>query len=287
MSSCEHLTASARELLFLSEDMRLAAIQQDSFYIDHPQSDSVLTMIENVLAVPRRMQAPCLIVTGAPGAGKSSIIKQIRDSETLSNQIAFLDMAANPFNLKFSELLVSALGLPHGLIKFGLPRKAALPAELAEVIKLRRIKALVIDELHDSLLVARPEQLKNLSILKALSNHVYGLSIIGFGIDLARNALSMDEQFSRRFYSVQVDDWSESESFRSFLAGVEQNLPLRKSSRLDGADVIGFLLENTGGRMDSIMNSIKSAACYAIKSGEERITIDSLAKAISSPWGYK
>ncbi|HBN9750535.1 TniB family NTP-binding protein [Pseudomonas aeruginosa] len=286
MSSYEHLTASARELACLSGDMRLAAIQRDSFYIDHPQSDSILIMIENVLAVPRRMQAPCIIVTGAPGAGKSSIIQQIRSSEALSNQIAFLDMTANPFNLKFGELLVSALGLPHGLIKFGLPRKATLPAELAEVIKLRKIKALVIDELHDSLLVARPEQLKNLSILKALSNHIYGLSIIGFGIDLARNALSMDEQFSRRFYSVQVDDWSESESFRSFLAGVEQNLPLRRPSSLDGADVIGFLLENTGGRMDSIMNSIKSAACYAIKSGEERITIDSLAKAISRPWSY-
>lgn len=96
----------------------------------------------------------------------------------------------------------------------------------------------------------------------------------------------MDEQFSRRFYSVQIDDWRESESFRSFLAGVEQNLPLRRPSNLDGAEVIGFLLENTGGRMDSIMNSIKSAACYAVKSGEERITIGSLVKAISTPWSY-
>ncbi|HFL6894504.1 TniB family NTP-binding protein [Pseudomonas aeruginosa] len=286
MSSYEHLTESARELACSSDDMRLAAIQRDGFYIDHPQSDSILKMVENVLAVPRRMQAPCMIVTGAPGAGKSSIIQQIRNSESLSNQIVFLDMAANPFNLKFGELLVSALGLPHGLIKFGSPRKATLPAELAEVIKLRKIKALVIDELHDSLLVARPEQLKNLSILKALSNNIYGLSIIGFGIDLARNALSVDEQFSRRFHSVQVDDWSENESFRSFLAGVEQNLPLRRPSSLDGAEVIGFLLENTGGRMDSIINSIKSAACYAIRSGEERITLDSLVKAISMPWSY-
>ncbi|TER86663.1 hypothetical protein IPC30_30585 [Pseudomonas aeruginosa] len=93
-------------------------------------------------------------------------------------------------------------------------------------------------------------------------------------------------QAARRFYSVQIDDWRESESFRSFLAGVEQNLPLRRPSNLDGAEVIGFLLENTGGRMDSIMNSIKSAACYAVKSGEERITIGSLVKAISTPWSY-
>lgn len=286
MSSYEHLTESARELACSSDDMRLAAIQRDGFYIDHPQSNSILKMVENVLAVPRRMQAPCMIVTGAPGAGKSSIIQQIRNSEALSNQIVFLDMVANPFNLKFGELLVSALGLPHGLIKFGHPRKATLPAELAEVIRLRKIKALIIDELHESMLVARPEQLKNLSILKSLSNNTYGLSIIGFGINLAKNALSMDEQFSRRFYSVQIDDWRESESFRSFLAGVEQNLPLRRPSNLDGAEVIGFLLENTGGRMDSIMNSIKSAACYTVKSGEERITIGSLVKAISTPWSY-
>ncbi|SDG39026.1 TniB protein [Pseudomonas benzenivorans] len=286
MSLYDHLANSAMELVCLSSDLRLAAIQRDSFYIDHPQASTILKIIENVVAVPRRTQAPCVIVTGAPGAGKSSIIQQIRNSEALSNQIAFLDMAANPFNLKFGELLVSSLGLPHGLIKFGTARKASLPAELAEVIKLRKIKALVIDELHDSLLVSRPEQLKNLSILKALSNHVYGLSIIGFGVDLARNALSIDEQFSRRFYSVRIDDWSESESFRSFLAGVEQNIPLKKPSGLDGPDVISFLLENTGGRMDSIINSIKSAACYAIKSGEERITIGALERAISKPWSY-
>jgi hypothetical protein len=286
MISYGHLTESARELAYSSDEMRLAAIQRDSFYINHPQSDSILTIIENVLAVPRRMQAPCIIVTGAPGAGKSSIIQQIRSLETFSNQIVFLDMAANPFNLKFGELLVTALGLPPGLIKFGLPRKATLPAELAEVIKLRKIKALIIDELHESLLVARPEQLKNLSILKALSNNAYGLSIIGFGVELARNALSVDEQFSRRFYSVQISDWCENETFRSFLAGVEQNIPLRRPSNLDGPEVIGFLLENTGGRMDSIIKSIKSAACYAIKSGEEQITIDSLVKAISMPWSY-
>ena len=46
------------------------------------------------------------------------------------------------------------------------------------------------------MLVARPEQLKNLSILKSLSNNTYGLSIIGFGINLAKNALSMDEPVS-------------------------------------------------------------------------------------------
>jgi hypothetical protein len=238
-----------------------------------------------MLAVPRRTQAPCLIVTGASGAGKSSIVDQIMRSDS-TGQIILLDMAANPFNLKFGDLLVAALGLPPGLIKSGQPRKIQLPEELAEVIKLRKIKALVIDELHDSMLVPRAEQLKNLSILKSLSNQIYGLSVIGFGIEAARNALSMDEQFSRRFYSVSVNDWTENESFRSFLAGVEQNLPLRKPSRLDSAEIVRLLLENTGGRMDSVVKSIKSAACYAIKSGEERVTTESLSRAIAMPWSY-
>lgn len=89
MSSYEHLTESARELACSSDDMRLAAIQRDGFYIDHPQSNSILKMVENVLAVPRRMQAPCMIVTGAPGAGKSSIIQQIRNSKHSLTKLSF------------------------------------------------------------------------------------------------------------------------------------------------------------------------------------------------------
>jgi len=281
-----HLSPAIKDLLHLPEDQRVAVIQSDSFYIDHPQSSEIIRMIENVISVPRRTQAPCLIVTGESGAGKTSIIQQLKRSESCSSQVVFIDLAANPFNLKFGELLVSAMGLPNDLLKIIPSRRLRMPAELVEVIRLRRIKAIVIDELQDSMLYARPDQQKNLSIMKWFTNPEVGVSIFGFGINEARNALKLDGQLARRFFNVEIRDWCEDETFRSFLAGFEQHLPLKNPSRLDCAELVGCLLQHTSGRMSSVVGLIKSAACYAVKTGEEKITVKSLNHAASYPWSY-
>jgi hypothetical protein len=45
-------------------------------------------------------------------------------------------------------------------------------------------------------------------------------------------------------------------------------------------------LAATSGRMDNVMNLIRSAGCYALRDGTEAISLDHLAKASASPWGY-
>ncbi|OQR30059.1 hypothetical protein BWR15_25355 [Pseudomonas sp. T] len=286
MTLLDHLVPSVRELIELPKAQRVSVIQGDRFYIDHPQSSEIIKMIENVVSVPRRTQAPCMIVTGASGSGKTSIIQQMRLNKEMVERVVFIDMAANPFNLKFGDLLVSAMGLPANLIKLAPSRRVLMPAELIEVIRLRRIKALVIDELQDSMLAARTDQQRNLSIMKWFTNPDVGVSIFGFGVHEARNALKLDEQLARRFFSVEIRDWGEDETFRSFLAGIEMNLPLRQPSRLDCAEIVGCLLQHTSGRMSSVISLLKSAACYAVNSGEERITVASLNHAATHPWSY-
>ncbi|WP_137821912.1 TniB family NTP-binding protein [Pseudomonas sp. D(2018)] len=286
MSEGNHLSPQTEELLRLPAAQRIAAIQSDRFYIDNPQSLDVLNIIENIIKVPQRTQAPCLIVTGAGGSGKTSIVQQVRLNRALAEQIVYIDMAANPFNLKFGELLVSALGLPVELMPKFPAKRVQMPKELIEVIRLRRIRGIIIDELQDAMLVARLEQQKNLSILKWFTNPDVAIPILGFGVSEAKNALKLDPQLERRFFSFEMSDWKEDESFRSFLAGVEQNIPLKHASQLDGAELVGCLLQYTSGRMGGVMQALKSAACYAVSSGEERITPRNIHKAILSPWGY-
>lgn len=38
--------------------------------------------------------------------------------------------------------------------------------------------------------------------------------------------------------------------------------------------------------MDAVVKLLRAAACYAIRGGEEQITIGVLKKAFSDPWGY-
>jgi alpha-D-ribose 1-methylphosphonate 5-triphosphate synthase subunit PhnL len=96
MSETDHLSPQTKELLSLPDAQRAAVIQGDRFYIDHPQSSDILNMVENILNVPQRTQAPCLIVTGEAGSGKTSIMQQVRFTRTSADQVIYVDLAANP-----------------------------------------------------------------------------------------------------------------------------------------------------------------------------------------------
>ncbi|MGQ7819226.1 TniB family NTP-binding protein [Pseudomonas sp. LFM046] len=286
MINGQHLDSCRRKLLSLSDDLRIIEIQKDQSWIDYPQSEDVFRVIDNILSVPDRNQAPCLLVHGEGGTGKSSIVRRLQTFKRFSDKLVFLDLSVKPDGLKFPELIARALGMPGGLIKYSRSNPNALPVELLQIIKLRKIKGIVLDELHDAFLVMRNDQLRNLSLIKGLSNAPYGLSILGFGTSSALSSLQSDSQFYRRFNTIKLHDWSDSNDFRSFLLGIESHIPLKLPSLLDSEEITGFLLERTGGRMDSVVQIIRSAACYAIRSGEEKITLSLMRKAYSSPWGY-
>jgi hypothetical protein len=282
----DHLWQECQQLLRLSNEDRICEIQKDyRVWIDYPKAAMVCDIVGQFCRLPSRAQAPCLVAYGEGGTGKSSIIRQLKRDRFISERSVFVALNVNPYGLKYNELLADALGVPTTT-----PARRggadSLSVELTEVIKLRSIKCLVIDEFHDALLVARNEQRRFLSLLKGLSNEPFGVSIVAFGVGTASSALASDKQMSRRFQKVHLDDWEESEGFRSFLAGWERQLPLRKPSNLDNEELVTYLLAKTLGRMDDVVQILRAAACYAITSGQECITVELLEKAGASPWGY-
>ncbi|PWY36410.1 TniB family NTP-binding protein [Pseudomonas sp. RW409] len=286
MIDSQHLSSCCRKLLSLSDDRRISEIQNDQVWIDYPRSEDVFRIVDNILAVPDRNQAPCLLVYGEGGTGKSSIVRKLHSFKRFSDKLVFVDLTVKADGLKLPELLDRALGIPNGFVRYSRSHPNYLPVELLHMIKLRKIKGIVLDELHDAFLVPRNEQQRNLSLIKGLSNAPYGISVLGFGTKSAHASLKSDGQFYRRFNMVELGDWSDSDDFRSFLLGIEGHIPLKRPSLLDSEEITGFLLERTGGRMDSVVRMIRSAACYAIRSGEEKITVDLMRKAYSNPWGY-
>lgn len=277
-----HIKESRRSLALSGVVERIEIINKN-IWVDCPQCSRVERIVKNMLSARGMSPAPCLLVCGEGGAGKTSIISRISSKHAAVNGVvAFASLSENPDNLKFRELLLLALGVP--LKAQGGSGK--IPNGLEKYLQLRKIIAVIIDEFHDALLAQLAEQRKNLSLLKTLSGPPYHLRIMGFGTLSAVNALKQDPQLERRYEVLKLEPWVEGDEFRSFLASIEENLPLRKASKLYSEETVKYLLETTNGTMDQVLKAIKFGAIHAIKNGDEKITKESIREGSLRRWDY-
>lgn len=267
---------------------RLVLMNRD-VWVDYSPGEKIFKMMNNISRVPKRITAPALIVAGVGGTGKTSIVRQIPKRVERSDGLLFLDMSADPTapHLKktFHSELYRALEIPFD--RSSRPKEGMwVSYELADILKLREVWGLVIDEIHELLLVKKDEQRVNGSILKTLIGEKYGLCLFGFGALGATTVLGAKPETKRRFTDIVLNDWTETEDFRSFLLSVEEKLPLREPSELYEKKMVRTILRITHGRMDKVIDLIRSAGCYALKNGKERIDIECLSAAAKDPWSY-
>jgi putative protein kinase ArgK-like GTPase of G3E family len=75
----DHLHPQFRCIALLPANERITWIQQDR-WIHYTRADEALKRIAELLASPPRNRMPCLLLTGAPGMGKTHIIQKfVRD----------------------------------------------------------------------------------------------------------------------------------------------------------------------------------------------------------------
>lgn len=262
---------------------RIAAIHKD-IWIDCPISREPLDAVINILDVPIRTTAPCVLVYGEGGSGKTTIVKQLQKrNQKLGTPYVFLTLVENLSNLKLKSLILDAMGLPTRISS----GKDTLPKEIGHYLRTKGIKAIIIDEFNEALLVPKNEQLKNLSLFKGLSGDPYNLSVIAFGTKLARNALQYDEQLARRYYFHELAPWSLDGDFRNFLATLEKAVGLKKSSGIHQEEMLRLIHKLSDGVMNNVVNLVRFSAIHAITSGEERITKQLIEFVAKKPWGYK
>lgn len=266
----------------LTIENRIHAIHKD-IWIDCPQSRKVLDGILCMLQAPRRATAPCILVCGDGGSGKTTIKDQLeKRNEQIGSPCVFVTMVDKLNPMKLSEVILEGIGLSPRLAL----NKKPLPTALGNYLRAMGVRAIVIDEFHEALLVPKNEQLKNLSLLKGLSGDPFNISIILLGTKASRNALMGDPQLSRRYHIYNLEPWSYNSDFRSFIATMEQLFKLNRPSGLHQPEMLRFIYERSGGVMDNVVKYLKGAAIYAVKSGEERITKELIEMAASDPWGY-
>lgn len=79
----DHVAPAFREYLLLGEPERINKIYRDC-WVNYPQVGSIRAGVRAIYEMPPKTQAQCMLISGRPGMGKTSLFKKIEsDMETL------------------------------------------------------------------------------------------------------------------------------------------------------------------------------------------------------------
>jgi hypothetical protein len=151
-----------------------------------------------------------------------------------------------------------------------------------DLLQFVKARTLIIDELHSMLAGTHRQQQILLNTLRFLANDIK-LPLICAGTGNAKRALMTDQQLADRFEIMELSRWRNDEAFNRLLASFLGLLPLRQQSDLLAPAVRKALLDHSDGVTVRIVRLIEALAIDAIRSGRERIDMESFSVVSSLP----
>lgn len=269
-----HLTPAAAILLTESNDRRIRAIRSRRWIL-YPRAKQALDRLGTLLDQPRGTRMPSIAIYGDSGMGKTMIMKRFRDDNppsfdsgrgALTTPVLAMEMTSRPGERRFYAELLTLLGAPQR------PRADIAQMEQAalRIMEAIGVKVLVIDEVHNILAGSYREQRIVLNTLRFLSNRLQ-ISLVCFGVNEAREAISGDVQLARRFEQFTLSRWAANDQFETLVASILRNTPLHRPSVLTPASM-RRILQITEGITANIFHMTNDLAIAAIVSGHEQIT---------------
>jgi hypothetical protein len=279
--SFEHLAPHVRTIAILSNKERIHAVRSD-LVVKHPTIVEILAYTRWLLDGPPRTRTTGLLVTGAVGAGKTTLAHIVRRkyTKTAANEAPIILISltgARHMRTVYGRVLEALNGPVHAS-----HRTSDREMAVMRILKTVRCRALIVDEVQDVLAGSLIEQRRTLDGIKFLMNELQ-LPILALGIPAAGEAFRSDLHLDARFKRFELPQWSVSDALASFLFNVERLLPLRHPSQLRTQSAMNFLVRHANGSLDGIMTLIRSAAVHAILSGEERIDDRMLRMGLDTP----
>jgi hypothetical protein len=278
--TCEldHLQPQFRTIAAKSADERIEWIRQDR-WIHYLRADQALKQLDELLAFPPRNRMPCLLLTGAPGMGKTHIIQKfVRDHPPVFDEIhgttrvpvVAMQMPPEPLEQDFCEEFLMALG---AMISTGLSL-VSLRLRARKFARQFGLRLLIVDEIHSMLAGTFRQQRRFLNSLRFLANDLH-LSIVCVGTHEAYQALTTDQQLADRFGEFELPQWRNDASYAQLLKTFAAMFPLRAASDLCEPKIRQRILALTEGVTVRICRVVETAAIAAIRQGSETITLDS------------
>ena len=275
-----HLQPQFRAIAEKSAEERIDWIRQDR-WIHYLRAEQALKRLAELLAFPPRSRMPCLLLTGAPGMGKTHIVEKfVRDyppefdagSGTTRLRVVSMQMPPKPLEQDFYEEFLIAIS---AVVSTGL---SVVSARLRARKFARQfgLRLLIIDEIHSMLAGTFRQQRLFLNSLRFLANDLH-LPIVCVGTHEAHQALTTDQQLADRFAAFELPQWRNDPAFAQFLKTFGSIFPLRVASDLCDPKIRQRILALTEGVTVRICRVLEDAAMAAIRDGSEKITVHTFA----------
>jgi hypothetical protein len=273
-----HLHESARAVIEESVEARIRRIRTDR-WIAYARAQEALGALEDLLAFPKRMRMPNLVLVGPTNNGKTMIVERFRRAHLSTEADTTLDgvasvpvvkvqMPAGADERRFFGAILEALGMrgPAGERAVAARQDAAV-----RLMRATQVRMLILDEVHNVLSGTRDQQRRILNLLRWIGNELQ-IPVVAVGTVEAVRALQSDEQLANRFEPFPLPPWKAGEEYLRLLSTLGAILPLRNPSELTQPRVASKILSVSEGVLGEILTVVTRAAVRAISTGTEAIT---------------
>ncbi len=279
-TSARQLSKRALELLDATDEERLAHIDKPVF-IPYKHASEILAEMEDLIEHPKTNRMPNMLIVGRSNNGKTEILKEFlkrhpaedrREFDTVYAPVIYIQSPPGPTEHIFLNKLLMMLGVTVRQNDAS-DRKLM---QLLDILPRIQTKVLMVDELNALLAGSVTKQRFFLNMLKYLSNELQ-ICIVAAGTAEAEHAVRSDAQIQSRFPLRTLPRWQEGEDFRKLLYSFEYVLPLKHPSEIYRGEISSKLYGMSEGVIGEVVKILRSAAKYAIKAKEDRITMDVIA----------
>lgn len=268
MSSLNHLSNAAKEVLELSNEERIEYILRDR-WVGYERANQIITKLEDLLVHPKIGRMPNMLIVGNTNNGKSRLVKHfVEKHPAVDNSsgrgikvpVLYIEAPDNPNLSHFYSIILDRLFAPH---KHN-DKVEVKQDQVIHVLKQIDLGIIIIDEMNNLVAGSATQQRVFLNAIKYLGNQLQR-SIVGVGTQDALRAIQSDEQLSNRFLPETLPTWALGEQFLRLLVSLETIIPLKNPSNLiekSLATKLYAMCEGTIGELSMLLNA---AAIWAIR----------------------
>ena len=272
----DHLLPIVRPYLSMPPEQRMFYMRSER-WIGYAEADRVRAELEVLYQRPRVSRMPGVLLVGDPNQGKSTILKKycathppVDDpaAERATVPVLMMECPPGPDERRFYHTLLDGLNAPY---RYG-SRIEEKHRQAKHLLGQLSTRVLVLDEIHNVLVASPAKQRYFLNVLKYVSNDFF-MPIVLAGNSDAQVVLTSDAQLARRFRTLVLPKWRDKKAFAMLLNSFERLLPLKKPSRLNAESIVNELSALSEGILGEVAYLLTEAACAAVLSGDEQITL--------------
>jgi hypothetical protein len=274
--SLAHLGPQAQEIARMDNDVRIEWIQKDR-WIGYTRAGQALAKLQWLLAHPKKMRMPNLLIVAPTNNGKTMIVEKFRRDHARGQSLdgradiipvlrVQMPSAADP--LRFYQAILVALSAP---VRRG-HRLVDKEGQAMRLLRATGVQLLVIDEVHNALAGPTTKLSEMLNLLKNLGNDLQ-IPLVGVGTKDALQVIHSDDQLANRFEPFPLPRWQDDAELQDLLASFERTLPLRLPSDLTNPVLTRRIVALSEGILGEIVALLVRAAETAVRTGKERIDV--------------